>query len=161
MINVKLICTGSLKESYLREAYAEYAKRLGGLCRFETVELKEHKLGDEPSGSEITAALDDEGKKILALLAAAPRAYKIALCVEGKQYSSEELARQLEDATQTHSEIFLIIGSSYGLAKSVKDACNLRLSVSKMTFPHQLMRVILLEAVYRAFNITKGTKYHK
>ena len=161
MINVKLICTGSLKESYLREAHAEYAKRLGGMCRFETVELKEHKFGDDPSNAEITAALEDEGKKILSILAASPRSYKIALCVEGKQYSSEELAKLLEDATLEHSEIFLIIGSSYGLSNAVKSACDLRLSVSKMTFPHQLMRVILLEAVYRAFNITKGTKYHK
>ena len=161
MINVKLICTGTLKESYLRDAYAEYAKRLGGMCRFETVELKEHKLGDSPSESEITAALEDEGKKILSIFASSPRAYKIALCIEGKQLSSEDFAKRLEDVTQMSSEIFLVIGSSYGLSQSVKNACDMRLSVSKMTFPHQLMRIILLESVYRAFSITKGTKYHK
>ena len=161
MINVKLICTGSLKESYLRDAYAEYSKRLGGMCRFEMVELKEHKLGDSPSDNEIAAALEDEGKKILSFFAASPRAYKIALCIEGKQLSSEELAAQLESVAQTSSEIFLVIGSSYGLSDSVKRASDMRLSVSKMTFPHQLMRIILLEAVYRAFSITKGTKYHK
>ena len=127
MINVKLICTGSLKESYLREAYAEYAKRLGGLCRFETVELKEHKLGDEPSGSEITAALDDEGKKILALLAAAPRAYKIALCVEGKQYSSEELAQLFEKtALSGISHLVFIIGGK-GNCRAVYVLCLLDL----------------------------------
>jgi len=161
MINVKLICTGSLKESYLREAQAEYSKRLGGMCRFETIELKEHKLSDSPSQSEITAALEDEGKKILSILSSSPRSYKIALCVEGKQFSSEKFSSLLDGATQTHSEIFLIIGSSYGLSPNVKSACDLRLSVSEMTFPHQLMRIILLESLYRAFNIIKGTKYHK
>ena len=159
MINVKLICTGNLKEAYLKQAYAEYAKRLGGLCKFETVELKEHKLPDDPSESEIEAALEEEGKRILALLP--PRAYKIALCVEGKQFSSEEFAKKIESASLCSSEICLVIGSSFGLAPSVKSACDLRLSVSQMTFPHQLMRIILLESVYRAFNIIKGTKYHK
>ncbi len=159
MLNVKLICTGSLKESYLREAFAEYAKRLGGVCRFELLELKEHKLSDAPSDAEIATALDEEAKKILAAIP--PRAFKIALCIEGKQYSSEEFAKILDGATATHSDICFVIGSSYGLAESVKRAADLRLSFSKMTFPHQLMRVICAEALYRAFNIIKGTKYHK
>jgi 23S rRNA (pseudouridine1915-N3)-methyltransferase len=85
----------------------------------------------------------------------------VALCVEGKQFSSEELSKKIEDAYQTHNEICFIIGSSYGLDDRVKNAADLRLSVSKMTFPHQLMRVILLEGVYRCMNIIKGTKYHK
>ena len=159
MINVKLICTGNLKEAYLKQAYSEYVKRLGGLCKFETIELKEHKLPDDPSDSEIASALEEEGKRILALLPS--RAYKIALCVEGKQFSSEEFAKKIESASLNYSEICLVIGSSFGLAPSVKSACDLRLSVSQMTFPHQLMRIILLESVYRAFNIIKGTKYHK
>ena len=159
MITVKLIATGNLKEKYLREAFAEYEKRLSGFCRFEMIELKESKLYDDPSDTEIAAALDDEAKKIFAAIS--PRAYKIALCIEGKQYSSEEFAEILESATQEHSEICLMIGSSHGLAESVKRAADLRLSFSKMTFPHQLARIICAEAIYRGFNIIKGTKYHK
>ncbi len=159
MITVKLIATGNLKEGYLKEAFSEYAKRLGGMCAFEAIELKEHKLPDSPSQAQIDAALDEEGRRILALLS--PRAYKIALCVEGKQFSSEELAKKISDATLSHSEICLVIGSSHGLSDEVKSACDLRLSFSKLTFPHQLMRIITLEALYRSFNIIKGTKYHK
>ncbi len=159
MLNVKLITIGTLKESYLREAAKEYEKRLGAYCKFTEVNLSEVKLSDKPSGKEIDAALEAEGKQILA--AASPRAYKIALCVEGKQLSSEQLAQKIEQISQTHGEIVLIIGSSFGLSPAVKQACDLRLSVSALTFPHQLMRVILLEATYRAFTIIKGTPYHK
>ncbi len=159
MITVKLITIGNLKENYLRQAEAEYIKRLGGFCRFQSVELKEAKLPESPSESEIEAALLSESKSILS--AVSPRAYKIAMCVEGKQLSSEGLASLIERACDSHSEICFIIGSSHGLHKSVKDACDHRLSVSELTFPHQLMRVILLEAIYRGFNIIKGTKYHK
>ena len=159
MINVKLIALGNLKEGYLRDAFSEYSKRLGGLCRFELIELKEHKLPDSPTQGEIDTALADEAKRILALLS--PRAYKIALCVEGKQLSSEAFAEKIDKAAASHSEIIFIIGSSHGLSDSVKSACDARLSISEMTFPHQLMRVIMAEAIYRALNILKGTKYHK
>ena len=159
MINVKLIALGNLKEGYLRDAFSEYSKRLGGLCRFQLIELKEHKLPDSPSQGEIDAALTDEAKRILALLPT--RAYKIALCVEGKQLSSEAFAEKIDKAAASHSEIIFIIGSSHGLSDSVKSACDARLSISEMTFPHQLMRVIMAEAIYRALNILKGTKYHK
>ncbi|MBO7310685.1 MAG: 23S rRNA (pseudouridine(1915)-N(3))-methyltransferase RlmH [Clostridia bacterium] len=159
MIGVKIITVGTLKESYLRDACAEYSKRLGGFCKISEVNLKEEKLPDNPSDGEISSALQKEAEKILAEL---PRkAYKIALCVEGKQLSSEELAQRIESVSATHGEICLIIGSSHGLDESVKSACDMRLSVSKLTFPHQLMRVILLEAIYRGFNIVKGTRYHK
>ena len=150
---------GNLKEGYLRDAAAEYEKRLGGFCRFESVCLKEEKLPDAPSASEISTALKKESERILDQLS--PRAYKIAMCVEGKQLSSEELASKIEAISNTAGEICFVIGSSHGLDETVKSACDLRLSVSKLTFPHQLMRVILLEAVYRALNINKGTKYHK
>ena len=159
MINIKLIALGNLKEGYLREAFSEYSKRLSGLCRFELVELKEYKLPDSPSGGEIEAALNDEAKRILPLLP--PRAYKIALCVEGKQLSSEAFAKKIESAATSHAEIIFIIGSSHGLSDKVKSACDVRMSISEMTFPHQLMRVIMAEAIYRALNIIKGTKYHK
>ena len=159
MLNIKFLTTGNLKETYWRDALGEYSKRLGGLCRFSCVEFKEVRLSDNPSQAEIDAALESEGEKILAEFS--PRTYKIALCVEGKQLSSEELAAKLEQVSAVSSDIVFVIGSSYGLSPRVKQACDLRLSVSKLTFPHQLMRVLLAEAVYRALNIVKGTKYHK
>ena len=159
MLNIKFLTTGNLKEAYWRDALSEYSKRLGGLCRFQCIEYKEVRLTDNPSQAEIDAALESEGEKILAEFT--PRAYKIALCVEGKQFSSEELAAKLEQVSAVSSDIIFVIGSSYGLSPRVKQACDLRLSVSKLTFPHQLMRVLLAEAVYRALNIIKGTKYHK
>ena len=159
MLNVKFITLGTLKEGYLREAAAEYEKRLGGFCRFELVQLKEERLSDQPSENEIKNALDKESAKIFAEIPS--RAYVVAMCVEGKQCSSEELAEKLEEISARSSDICFIIGSSFGLADTVKQRADIRLSVSKLTFPHQLMRVILLEAVYRAFNIQKGTKYHK
>ena len=159
MLNVKFITLGTLKEAYLRDAAAEYEKRLGAFCRFELVQLKEERLSDDPSESEIKNALSKESEKILALIPA--RAYVVAMCVEGKQLTSPELAEKLEEISARTSDVCFIIGSSFGLADAVKQRADLRLSVSKLTFPHQLMRVILLETVYRAFNIQKGTRYHK
>ena len=159
MISIKFVTVGNLKEAYLRDAAAEYEKRLGGFCRFESVCLKEEKLPDSPTDSEIDTALKKESAKIRAELS--PKAYKIAMCVEGGQMSSAELAKKIDSVSNVTGEICFVIGSSHGLDESVKRACDLRLSVSKLTFPHQLMRVILLEAVYRALNINRGTKYHK
>lgn len=159
MLNIHFIVTGSLKEAYLRDASAEYMKRLSGFCRPEIIELREARVPENPSDKEIATALREEGDKILSLLPT--RAYKIALCVEGKQFSSEELAAKLENAAQISGDFYFLIGSSHGLDERVKAACDLRLSVSKLTFPHQLMRVILLESIYRALNIQKGTRYHK
>ena len=159
MLTVKLITVGTLKESYLREAAAEYEKRLNAFCRPEIVQLKESKLPEDPSEGQISAALSAEGKQILAAMPA--RAYRIAMCVEGTQLSSEQLAQKLEEVGQTHGTVCLVIGSSYGIAPEVKAASDYRLSVSKLTFPHQLMRVLLLETLYRSLGITRGTKYHK
>ncbi len=159
MVHVKFIVLGTLKEAYLREAAAEYEKRLGGFCRFELVQLKEEKLSDAPSEAEIRKALEKEATAVLEQIP--PRAYVIAMCVEGKQLSSEELADKMAAIEQEAGEVCFIIGSSYGLSPAVKARADLRLSVSRLTFPHQLMRVLLLEAVYRAFNIRKGTRYHK
>jgi 23S rRNA (pseudouridine1915-N3)-methyltransferase len=159
MVGVKIITVGTLKESYLRDAAAEYEKRLGAFCKLTSVSLKEEKLPDSPSAGEIKNALLREAEKIIAEM---PRkAYKIAMCVEGKQLSSPELAGKLEEISARTSDICFVIGSSFGLSDTVKQRADLRLSISKLTFPHQLMRVILLETVYRAFNIQKGTKYHK
>ncbi len=159
MISVKIISTGTLKEDYLRAAVAEYAKRLSGYCKFSEVVLKEAKLPDSPSEREIAAALDAEAKNILAEIS--PRAFKIAMCVEGKQLSSEAFARKISDVSMQASEIVFIIGSSHGLSDKVKSVADMRLSVSEMTFPHQLMKVMLMESIYRSFNIIAGTKYHK
>ncbi|MBO4422945.1 MAG: 23S rRNA (pseudouridine(1915)-N(3))-methyltransferase RlmH [Clostridia bacterium] len=155
-MNVTVVHVGDLKEKYYKEAVAEYEKRLGRFCRVKNVQIKEEKLPDDPSASEIAAALSAEGKRILEALP--ERSYAIALCVEGKQLSSEELAAVIADAAR---DITFVIGSSHGLADSVKKACDLRLSVSKMTFPHRLMRVILAEQIYRAFSINAGSSYHK
>lgn len=159
MISVKIISTGTLKEDYLRAAVAEYAKRLSGYCKFSEVVLKESKLPDSPSEREIAAALDAEAKNILAEIS--PRAFRIAMCVEGKQLSSEAFARKISDVSMQASEIVFIIGSSHGLSDKVKSVADMRLSVSEMTFPHQLMKVMLMESIYRSFNIIAGTKYHK
>ena len=159
MLNVTVITVGNLKESYLREAAAEYEKRLGAFCKLDLIQLKETKLPESPTDAQISSALSSEGKQILAAMPA--RAYRIAMCVEGTQLSSEQLAQKLEEISQTHGAVCLVIGSSFGIASEVKAACDYRLSVSKLTFPHQLMRVLLLETLYRSLGITKGTKYHK
>lgn len=157
-MKITLITVGTLKEDYLRRAMEEYVRRIGALATWEEINLKEEKLKDE-SPSSVKAALRAEGERILAVL---PKdATTVALCVEGKQYSSEELAALVGRAEDEKGKLCLVIGSSWGLAEEVKAACHVRLSVSKMTFPHQLMRVILGEAVYRALTILKGKKYHK
>ncbi len=159
MIQLTVITVGSLKESYWREALGEYEKRLSAFCKPEIIQLKEARVSDAPSAAEIQTALAEEGKRILAAIP--PRAYKIALCVEGRQFSSEELAEKLETVLASTGSVALVIGSSHGLSDEVKAASDLRFSVSKLTFPHQMMRVLLLEVLYRSFNILKGTKYHK
>ncbi len=159
MIKLKIIAVGGLKEGYLRAACEEYTKRLSGFCKVETVELKESLLPDRPNDEQIRTALSAEGSHILAVIP--PRSYSVALCVEGRQKSSEELAAMLETAAVEQGSICFVIGGSYGLAPEVKSACSERLSFSKMTFPHQLMRVILLEQTYRGFMINSGRQYHK
>ena len=159
MLGVTLIVMGTLKEEYWRAAAAEYEKRLSAFCKIRVVQLKEERLPERPSEGEIRQALEREAAAILAQIP--PKAYRIAMCVEGKQLSSEEFAEKLGQISESHGEVCLIIGSSFGLAESVKNSCQMRLSVSRLTLPHQLMRVLLLEAVYRGFNILKGTRYHK
>jgi rRNA large subunit m3Psi methyltransferase RlmH len=151
------------KEYYLREQIRVIQEDLGedGDSEIDEYErrIKEAKLPENPSTGEIQIALEDEAKRILAAMP--PRSYRIALCVEGKQFSSEALAKKLDSVLAENGSLCLVIGSSYGLSPKVKEACQLRLSVSELTFPHQMMRVLLLEALYRCFGILKGTKYHK
>lgn len=149
-----------MKESFYAEAVAEYEKRLGAYCKINNIFIKDERLSDKPSYGEIAAALKKEGEKILAAMP--QRSYKIAMCVEGKQMSSEDFAEMLEERkNESFSDIVFVIGGSFGLSDEVKKACNYRLSMSKMTFPHRMMRFILLEQVYRAMNILNGGKYHK
>ena len=160
MLRIHIVHVGTIKEKYLTDAVKEYEKRLGAYCCIDNISVKEEKLGDKPSESEISAAVKREGERILAALP--PRAYNIALCVEGKQMTSVKFSEKLSSlAGEGFSEVCLIIGGSDGLSEEVKSACRMRLSISEMTFPHQLMRVILLEQLYRAFNIASGGKYHK
>lgn len=159
MIDVKIISVGNLKESYLRDACAEYEKRLGAFCRIETKELKEARLSENPSEGEIRSALQDEGRRILSAIPAG--AYKVAMAVEGQQFSSDQLAKVVGAQIDAGKSLCFIVGSSYGLSDEVKKSADLKLSMSKLTFPHRLFRVMLLETVYRSFTIMKGTKYHK
>ncbi len=159
MLNIKIFVTGTLKEQYYKDAIAEYKKRLNAYCKLEIIEYKEFKLPDDPSQKQIEQALAAEGQKILTDLS--PRSYKIAMCVEGKQLSSEEFAEKLESISATHGEVAIIIGSSFGLSEEVKRACDFRMSVSKMTLTHQMLRVWLVEILYRCLSITHGGKYHK
>ena len=159
MLSVKIYVIGTLKEQYYKDAIAEYKKRLNAYCKFEIIEYKEYKLPDDPSEKHIEQALIAEGEKILADIS--PRAYKIAMCVEGKQLSSEEFAVKLEEISITHGEVAIIIGSSFGLSDALKRACDMRMSVSKMTLTHQMMRVWLVEIIYRCLSINHGGKYHK
>lgn len=160
MINVTLICLGKLKETYLTEACAEYTKRLTPFCKYTIIELTPESLPNNPSEAQIQAALQVEGKRILAEIP--KNSFVYALCIEGKQRSSEQLSRELEDiALQGKSNITFIIGSSFGLSPEVKQRADQKLSMSLMTFPHQLARVMLLEQIYRAFQISNGGKYHK
>ena len=160
MLSVKVICIGKLKEAFMREASNEYQKRLSRFCAFNIKELPESTLPDEPSQALIDAALKKEGEMILSEIPSG--AYSVALCIEGKQLSSPELAEKIEEvALSGKSSVCFIIGSSFGLSPEVKQRCDLKLSFSKMTFPHQLFRVLLLEQIYRAFSITNKMKYHK
>ncbi len=159
MIRVKIIALGKLKEAYLRDAVQEYEKRLRGYANFEFIELSPKSLPDNPSEAEILAALEKEADMILK---AVPKgSLTVAMCIEGKQYSSEELAEALEKAATNSGSITFIIGSSYGLSDTVKKAADLKMSMSRMTFPHQLARVMLLEQIYRGFKINEGSAYHK
>ena len=159
MINLTIVSVGTLKEGYLKEACAEYKKRLSQFAKVDEVNIKEETIRNEDDTAEITRALAAEGEKILAAI---PKdAYKIALCVEGVQYDSPALTRVIEKACDGVGKIALIIGSSHGLSDVVKSKCDLKLSVSKLTFPHQLMRPLLYEVIYRSFSIIAGKRYHK
>lgn len=160
MLNITLLCVGKLKERYWREACEEYEKRLGTFCKFRLVEVAEERVSDSPSAAQIAAVVEAEGERLLSHI---PKdSAVIALCIEGKELESPALASYIERvAVEGTSHITLLIGGSWGLSDAVKRRAHLRLSMSPMTFPHQLARVMLFEQLYRAFQINKNTKYHK
>ena len=160
MQKVTVLCVGKLKEKFYIDAAAEYAKRLSRFCKLELAELPEERLPEDPSPAQIEAALLKEAAAIRAKLPAG--ASLIALCVEGELRSSEALARQMAAwASQGVGQLVFLIGGSFGLHPSIKGSAKLRLSMSPMTFPHHLARVMVLEQIYRAYQINAGTRYHK
>ena len=160
MLNIKIICVGKLKEKFYLGAAAEYTKRLGAHCRLEVEELPESRLPAQPSPGEVEAALKKEGESIA--LRIPDGALTVALCVEGRKLDSVRFAELLEAcALRGKSRICFLIGGSMGLSEEIKERAELRLSMSQMTFPHHLARIMLLEQLYRAFQIREGTRYHK
>lgn len=160
MLNVNIICVGKLKEKFLTDAIKEYSKRLSAFCKLSITELDETKLSEKAGDTEIANALKSESEKILAKVG--KDSFTVAMCIEGKMMSSEELSKLFDRVSvEGKSRVDIIIGSSFGLSDEVKKRADLRLSVSPMTFPHQLFRVMILEQVYRAFQISTGGKYHK
>lgn len=159
-MNITVITLGKLKEKYLKDAVGEYAKRISPYGKLDIIELTPARLSESPSPAEIESALAKESEEIKKKIPSG--GYVFSLCIEGKQKSSEELAKAIHDITLNgKSNIVFIIGSSFGLSDEIKNLSDCKLSFSPMTFPHQLMRVMLLEQIYRAFQINTNGKYHK
>ena len=160
MLHIRLVCVGKLKERYFADAAKEYIKRLSGSCKIEVDEVAEGKLPQNPSAAEIESALLSEAAAIESRLLKGGSV--VALCIEGEQVDSRAVARLLEKAMASgRPKMTFVIGSSHGLHESIKKRAGMRLSMSRMTFPHQLARIMLLEQIYRGFNMMEGGKYHK
>ena len=159
-MNATILCVGKLKEKFYTEAAAEYAKRLQRHCKLDIIELPESRLSDSPSPAELQKALACEAAAIREKLPKGGAV--IALCIEGKTCSSEELSRRMADfAVAGKTQLTFLIGGSVGLDEELKRQADWRLSMSPMTFPHHMARIMLLEQIYRAYQIEQGTKYHK
>ena len=160
MQRINIVCFGRLKEAFWRDAVAEYSKRLNAFCKLTITEINEEPLSQKPSDKEIEQALEAEAD--IAMKYIPERSYVFALCVEGTQMTSEELSAKLDNiGVSGAGDVTFLIGSSYGMSKRLKARADSRISFSKMTFPHQLMRVILTEQIYRAYTISTGKSYHK
>ncbi len=159
MEKIDIICVGTLKENGMRQMCAEYIKRLGRYCDLKLTELPESRLDRDPSPAQIEQALGTECSRMLPYTEYG--AYKIALCIEGKSMSSEAFARSLESGMLGSGRTVMFIGSSYGLSEKIKNLCDIKLSMSDMTFPHQLARCMLLEQLYRSYKIRRNEIYHK
>ena len=159
-MKIKIVCVGKLKEKYLADGISEYSKRIGRFAKVEITELADEKIPDNASDAICEHIKNTEGDKILAKIGRDE--YVISLCVEGKHLASEELADKISNITLGGKNVItFVIGGSLGLADKVKEKSDFRLSFSKMTFPHQLMRLILTEQIYRAFKINANEQYHK
>ncbi|VKU40374.1 rRNA large subunit methyltransferase [Streptococcus pneumoniae] len=159
-MKIKVITVGKLKEKYLKDGIAEYSKRISRFAKLEMIELADEKTPDRASESENQKILEIEGQRILSKVA--DRDFVIALAIEGKMFSSEEFSKQLEEASiKGFSTLTFIIGGSLGLSSAVKNRANLSVSFGRLTLPHQLMRLVLVEQIYRAFTIQQGSPYHK
>lgn len=159
-MNIKLITVGKLKEKYLTEGIAEYTKRLSRFCKVQVVELIDEKTPENASEAQNNQIMAKEGERIQAKIGS--RDYVIVLAIEGKQFPSEEFSQKLEAvAVNGYSDITFIIGGSLGLSKEIKQRANLKMSFGLLTLPHQLMRLVLIEQIYRAFMIQQGSPYHK
>ena len=161
MVRINIICIGKIKEKYFTDAINEYAKRLSAFCKFSIIELSEEKIrNNNPNQSHIDEVIEAEGKRIMQKISQSD--YVVAMCIEGKMLSSEELSKTLDNISLSgKSTVDFIIGGSYGLSNDVKNRADLKLSMSKMTFPHTMARMILSEQIYRAFEISTNGKYHK
>ena len=160
MLSINIICIGRIKEKYWTDAIAEYRKRLSAFCRFNIVELDEEKIYQNPNPAQIETILNAEGKRIINAITKG--SYVVSMCIEGKMISSPELADKLENISLTgKSTVDFIIGGSWGLSDEVKRRSDFKLSMSRMTFPHQMARVVLCEQIYRSFEINNNGKYHK
>lgn len=159
-MNITIIALGKLKEKYMRDFSEEYQKRLSAYCRLNIIELSPKKLPDSPSQSEINNALEAEARQIKAKIPGG--AYVFSMCIEGTQMPSAEFSQKMSKlAVDGKSNIVFILGSSFGLSEEIKELSDSKFSLSEMTFPHQMARVMLLEQLYRAFQISSGGKYHK
>ncbi|BDS59614.1 TPA: 23S rRNA (pseudouridine(1915)-N(3))-methyltransferase RlmH [Streptococcus pneumoniae] len=159
-MKIKVVTVGKLKEKYLKDGIAEYSKRISRFAKFEMIELSDEKTPDKASESENQKILEIEGQRILSKIA--DRDFVIVLAIEGKTFFSEELSKQLEETSiKGFSTLTFIIGGSLGLSSSVKNRANLSVSFGRLTLPHQLMRLVLVEQIYRAFTIQQGFPYHK
>ena len=159
-MNIKLVTVGKLKEKYLKDGISEYTKRLNRFTKFDIIELPDEKTPDKASHLENQQILDKEGTRILSKLA--DKEFVIALAIEGQQFPSEKFSKILSDITiRGISDITFVIGGSLGLSTAVKKRANLLMSFGKLTLPHQLMRLVLVEQIYRAFMIQQGSPYHK
>ena len=159
-MKIKIVTVGKLKKKYLKDGIAEYSKRISRFAKLEMIELADEKTPDKASEIENQKILETEGARILSKVG--ERDFVLVLAIEGKTFSSEEFSKQLEEASlKGYSTLTFIIGGSLGLAPSVKNRANLSVSFGRLTLPHQLMRLVLVEQIYRAFTIQQGSPYHK
>ena len=158
MLNINIICVGKIKEQYLKDAIYEYSKRLAKYCNLNVIELQDEKLPNKLYESLLNEVKEKEGNKIIENIK--KDSYIIALDLKGKEYSSEEFSKKIENITNINSSITFIIGGTLGISERVLEMSNEKICFSKMTFPHQLIRVFLLEQIYRGFKISKNETYH-